>query len=193
MINHHPVIFHCQTCGRVVTQSHGEPPPSCCGAVMECAVSHVEKPRTVHVEKNETAREFAELSKWCRGVVDEDGTRYAELARRLRSLHDILLERFNSEERADANAVALDARLARAGMQLRQQQRDTLERVDHLIHDLRQGEGGFRGWVEVCDRVDSFADDYARHEQAEANLERSASQGQIERNAAAFMHDGDMA
>jgi len=122
---------------------------------------------------NALLQEVAELSNWCRSVVEEDGARYPELARRLRSLHDVLLDRFDAEERADARVLAGDDRFSRDVTRLNRQQRDLLESLDHLIHDLHQGEAGFRGWVEVCERFDSFVDDYQRHERAESDLERT--------------------
>ncbi len=170
----HTAIFHCQACGRIVSQPHGRPTPACCGALMSCAVANVDHPGKDDTEKDVAAEEVAALSRWCHAVVDEDGSRYAELARRLRSLHFTLLDRFNLEEQADANAIISNARFDQDVTRLRQQQRDSLERLDHLIHDLHQGEAGFRGWAEVCDRFDSCVADYERHERAEVELERAA-------------------
>jgi len=187
----HTAIFHCQTCGRMVYQPHGSAAPTCCCEPMVCAVADVVRDpqngtaverscanstsvrRPGDVKGDALTQEVRELSNWCRSVVEEDGGRYPEFARRLRSLHDVLLDRFNAEERTDARVLAGDNRFGRDVTRLNQQQRDLLESLDHLIHDLHQGESCFRGWVEVCERFDSFVDDYQRHERAESDLERT--------------------
>jgi hypothetical protein len=170
----HTAIFHCQECGRIVYRPRGLHSPVCCGAPMMCAVSDVIESCREEGTNDPATVEVAVVSKWCHSVIDEDAARYAELGRRLRSLHDLLLERFDQEEGVDAVVLERDGRFHDDVTRLGRQQRDILGGLDHLIHDLGQGEAAFRGWAEVCDRVDSFAHDYRRHEGAEAKLEAAS-------------------
>ncbi len=170
----HTAIFHCQECGRIVYQPRGLHSPVCCGTPMMCAVSDVVEPGREEGTNDPATGEVAVVSQWCHSVIDEDTARYAELGRRLRSLHDVLLERFNREERVDANLLKGERHFRDDVIRLGRQQRDILEGLDHLIHDVGEGEAAFRAWAEVCDRVDSFALDYRRHEGAEAKLEAAS-------------------
>jgi hypothetical protein len=192
MIVQYTDIFHCQTCGRMVYQPQGALPPTCCSEPMVRAVADVVHEPTkcaviteqtgspasrrlpAEVTEHAVVQEVADLSNWCHSVDEEDGSRYGELARRLRSLHDLLLDRYDAEERTGANVLAADARFGHDVARLRREDRDLLESLDHLIHDLGHGEAGFRGWVEVCERFDSFAADCQRHEQAEIDLVQTA-------------------
>ena len=116
--------------------------------------------------------EVDELSRWCRAVIEEDGSRYAELAHRLQSLRELMLDRFDAAERSGdvAKLTTIEPRLIPDIARLRDQHRDLLECLDRLIQDLLQGESSFRGWAEVCDRFDSFASDCRQHERAETDF-----------------------
>ncbi len=184
----HTDIFHCQKCGRIAYEPHGSKVPTCCGETMVRAVSGairevaggptMVKSAALQASQREHAvmEEVGEIARWCHSVIDEDGSRYGELADRLRSLHDVMLDRFDAEEWSGdvARIVAAHPALKSDAAQLRRQQLDLLERLSQLISDLQQGEAGFRGWEEVRERFESFRADYRRHEQLEMSLLHSA-------------------
>ncbi|HXY37600.1 MAG TPA: hypothetical protein VEI07_25475 [Planctomycetaceae bacterium] len=187
-------IFHCQKCGRTAYWPHAADPPMCCGEPMACAAPNVAeesaqsvagaRPSAIRGEgrnafseiEHVVLEEVSEFSKWCHGVVEDDGSKYSEFAHRLQSLRELMLDRFDAAEHASdlAKITTLEPRLIPDVARLRQQHLDLLERLDLLIHDLLQGEQSFRGWGEVCDRFDSFASDCRKHEQAEVDLVQAA-------------------
>lgn len=185
-------IFHCLKCGRTAYRPHAAEPPRCCGRAMACAAANVAEKHarlaaragtaalvarsTVGENEHAVLEEVGELSRWCHAAVDENGSTYPEFAHRLESLRDLMLDRFEAAESESdlAEISTAEPRLIPDIARLRQQHRDLLECLDHLIYDLLQGEANFRGWFEVCDRFDSFESDCRRHEQAENDLMRAA-------------------
>jgi hypothetical protein len=186
----HSDIFHCQKCGRMTYQTHGAEAPSCCGEFMQRAVAGVlheaheateattckcEEPKPGALKDDAIFSELAELSKWCTSVIDEDGSRYNELASRLKGVHELMLDRFEAEDRSGDLDKLADVRrdLAADIAHVRRQRRDLLEALNQLITDLLRGEDNFRGWEEVRERFASLVAGVKNHKQKEAALERS--------------------
>ncbi len=183
-------IFHCQKCGRMAYAPHGGTPPECCGNAMVLAVSDglygteqnvgTVRPRTRPSDaetEDAIMAEVHQLSRWCRSVVGENGANYGELAVRLRPLRDLLFDRFEAEERTGdlAKEAADRPPMTQPINRVRDQHRDLVGCLENLLSDLGRGEAGFRGWEEVCERFDAFAEDYRQHCRAHADLVQSGS------------------
>jgi len=180
-------IFHCLKCGRIAYEPHGtSPAPACCRQPMVRAVVDVVKegPRTQHAETGREAEveeyallaEAMELSHWSRSFPDTDVSRYEELAQRVEALAGAVADRFQSEEHADELAKALGGNPARraAVERLRDKEQAVLSSLGLFVADLRRGPTGFRGWAEVCDRLDLLISAFRQHEEAESELLRRA-------------------
>jgi len=185
-----PDIFHCQKCGKVVRQSHGQPPPSCCGEIMSFAVSDglQEPPKIEAAEsapkemgggpQNALIQAAAGLASWCRSrekagpFRNVDGARYAELVWQLQSLRGVLLDRFEEEDRNDGDLTpfAEEGRFSSGGDQLRRQHHDLLYCLDRIIDDFQHRESDCHDWPKVSARIESFEADVRRHEEAKADL-----------------------
>jgi hypothetical protein len=178
-------IFHCLNCGRIAYLPQGfSPPPACCGQPMVRAVSGVTKSGpgsertesfpTENVEEYALVAEALELSHWSRSFPDADTARYAELAQRVQQLAAAVADQFHNEERTAelSKALAGDATQRAAAQRLREEEEPLLAAFGLLVDDLRQGEVGFHGWAEVCDRLDALAAAFRRHEEIESDLLR---------------------
>jgi hypothetical protein len=182
----HTDIFHCQKCGRVVYQSHGDPGPRCCEEPMVCAVADIAEERppeelrppgyTPGLEDHALLDELTEQSKLCRSIEDTEDLPFQDLARRLDSLHSALLDQFEDEERGGdlAKVLEVDPRYEAQVGHFRDEHRQFLSALERFIQDLRQGQPYFRGWDEVCERLDSLVADFRQHEEAENELVRQA-------------------
>jgi hypothetical protein len=53
---------------------------------------------------------------------------------------------------------------------LSREHQQLLLELQQLAEDLRGGEANFRGWSDVCDRVDSFAGDLRGHVAKETEM-----------------------
>jgi hypothetical protein len=185
----HSDIFHCLKCGRLAFEPHGtSPPPACCGQPMVRAVADVVKegPRTVRADAERAAdvEEYAllaeamELSHWSRSFPDTDVSRYEDLAQRVEALARAVADQFQSEERAAdlAKAIGGIATHRAAVERLRDEERALFSAFDRFVADLRRGPTSFRGWAEVCDRLDLLTSAFREHEETESELVRRAIQ-----------------
>jgi hypothetical protein len=180
----HADIFHCLACGRMSYEPHGTAAPICCDRPMTRAVADVvaelpesdraESQARPEVEDHAFLAEAIEISSWCRSVEDVDAPTYEQLARRLQSLHGALIDQFDDEERSGLLAKSSVGFTAQDGLdqRLRKDHAALLESLDAFVHDLFRGESSFRGWSEVCERFDSFSNDFRRHEEREARLRK---------------------
>jgi hypothetical protein len=187
MTEEHKDIFHCLKCGRIDYEPHGmSPAPACCGQPMVRAVADVAKEgprinradtgREAEVEEYALLAEAIELSHWSRSFPDTDVAKYEELAQRVEALAGAVADQFQSEERADELAKVIAGNPAeRAGVErLRDEEQAMLSSLDLFAVDLRRGPTGFRGWAEVCDRLDLLTSAFRRHEATESELLRRA-------------------
>jgi len=185
-----PDIFHCQKCGKLIRQPHGQSAPRCCGEFMSRAVSDGQQesprvrsppPRVKEKAKdpeNALPEEFAELSTWCRSrqkanrSEQVDSACYAELVWQLQSLRGVLLDRFEDAEQKGGDFGPLDEeiRLARRVDQLSRQRQALLNCLDQIINDLQRRESDVRDWSTVCARIDSLGADVRRYEEAKTDL-----------------------
>jgi hypothetical protein len=184
MTEEHNDIFHCLKCGRLAYEPHGtSPPPACCSQPMIRAVADVvkEEPRT-EIERDADVEEFAllaeamELSHWSRSFPDTDVARYEELAQRVEALAGAVADQFQSEERVGELAKAIAGNPAqRAAVDgLHNEEQALLSSLDRFVADLRRGPTGFRGWAEVCDRLDLLMAAFRQHEETESDVLRRA-------------------
>jgi hypothetical protein len=128
--------------------------------------------------QNALIHAVAELSSWCRSREeldrsdDVDRTAYAELAWQLRSLRGVLLDRFEKEDRngGDFAPFAEEGRFSSRADQLRRQQHELLNCLDRIIDDIQCRESASRDWTTVCARIESFAGDVGRYDEATADL-----------------------
>jgi hypothetical protein len=185
MVEGHQDIFHCLKCGRLDYEPHGtSPPPACCGQPMVRAVAAVTTtaPRTERVatapeevEEYALLAEAMELSNWSRTFPVADVSRYEELAHRLAGLATAVADQFQNEDRAGelAKAVGTESTQMATAQQLRDQEQPLLAAFHLFVDDLRVGPTRFRGWADVCDRLDALAHAFRRHEETERDLLRS--------------------
>jgi hypothetical protein len=187
MTEEHSDIFHCLKCGRLAYEPHGtSPAPACCGQPMVRAVADVVKEgpptelaktgREAEVEEYALLAEAMELSHWSRSFPDADVSRYEELAQRVKALAGALADQFQSEEHADDLAKAIGGNPAqRAAVErLRVEEQAMLSSLNLFAADLRRGPAGFRGWADVCDRLDLLTAAFRAHEDRESELLRQA-------------------
>jgi hypothetical protein len=200
MAEEHSDIFHCLNCGRIAYEPHGtSPPPACCGQPMVRAVADVVKDgptlesggtasggstsgetvsgegaREADVEEYALLADAMELSHWSRSFPDTDVSRYEKLVERVAALAGAVADQFQNEERAGelAKAIGSDATHHAAAQRLREEERQLLSSFALFVDDLRQGAPRFRGWAEVCDRLDALASAFRRHETTESELLR---------------------
>ncbi len=178
----HADIFHCLCCGRVIYEPHGTPAPTCCRQPMVRAVSDVvtdvppplfvDGVQAAETQENALLAEAVELGNWCHTIEDIDVSRYQELAEKLRELHAALLDRFDLVEQQNKSAhFAAAAESKRSEVErLRAEHRQILVELELFVADLKQGESSFRGWAEVCERLDALVADFRRNEDAQNAL-----------------------
>ena len=122
-----------------------------------------------HSESGADLEEYAllaeamELSRWSRSFPDTDVSRYEELAQRVEALAGAMADQFRSEERNPES--------------LREAERALVSDFERFVVDVRRGPASFRGWAEVCDRLDSLTATFRRHEELESELLRPKASG----------------
>ena len=183
MPEEHSDIFHCLKCGRIDYEPHGtSPAPACCGQPMVRAVADVVKegPRTepgetgheAEIEEYALLAEAMELSHWSRSFPDADVSRYEELAQRVEALSGAVADQFHAEEHVEQLAKAIEGnpQHGAAFQTLRDEEQALLTSLNLFTAELRRGPKAFRGWAEVCDRLDFLTLAFRRHEERESEL-----------------------
>jgi len=169
-------IFHCVACGRVDYQPHGAAAPACCSEPMVRAVADVVKEvpergfAAADAEEHALLAEAVEILNWCRAV--PDASRYEELARRVDGLREALRDQFENQVQS-VNGIVDPGRKSLIN-QLRNEQQRLLGTLTRLVNDLRHGASRFRGWDDVCERLEWLTSDMRRHGETEDELARTA-------------------
>jgi len=195
MTGHNADIYHCLACGKVVYEPHGSRAPECCEQPMVRAVADVatglpanSSPAPVSREETQPVAHAAsdqaavskidELLERCHAVEDVNRSCFEELRRGLDSLHHDLLDRFDVEEHSgDFARISARNGTSRSDVKrLCREHQQLLVELQQFVEDLRKGEANFRGWSDVCDRLDSFAADLRGHEAKETEMIHSEDQ-----------------
>ena len=182
MVEGNQDIFHCLKCGRLAYELHGtSPPPACCGQPMVRAVSAVTTtgPQT---ERKRRRRKWKNMPCWPKRWSSPTGAAHSR-SRTFRvtkscappcGLATAVADQFQNEDPRASWPRPLARNRTRW---LSPSSCGT--RSNHCWRPLsfrgrfRAGPTRFRGWAEVCDRLDALAHAFRRHEETERDLLRS--------------------